>query len=160
MEFQGKYKDGGFDFGPNRDRILKHAKFNIGQRFILSDFVPESSLQRRFFHGAVLSMITYYQEGMNHHNSDDLEKVFNWMKYEFNPEMVIVGGKTIKIGGSTKGKLEKNHLVEKVIDWMDSQEYKTELLIPSDYKHWRDVIRSHGGPTNYIDYLVELGKLP
>lgn len=160
MEFQGKYKDGGFDFGDNRERVLKHAKFNVGQRFILSDFVPESSLQRRFFHGAVLAMIAYYQEGMDHHNANDLEKVFAWVKDEFNPEMVIVGGQAKKIGGSTKGKLEKGHLVEKVIDWMNEQGYKTELLVPADYKYWRDVIRSTGGPINYIDYLVEIKKLP
>ena len=78
---------------------------------------------------------------------------------EFCPEIVVIGGKTHKVPGSTKNKLQQ-FLMEKVLDWMTENGYKTEFLDPKAYKHWRDTIRSFGGPVDFIDYLVEEGKLP
>lgn len=158
MQFHGQYKADGFDFGDGRERLLKHCKFNVGKRFILSDFLPESNKQRRFFEGAVIPMITYYQEGMDHRNSDDCRRVHEWVKMEFCPEIVVIKGKTVKVPGSTKGKLQE-FLVEKVLDWMSENGYKVELLVPDDYKHWKDIIYSSGGADNYIDYLREIGKI-
>ncbi len=105
-------------------------------------------------------MIAYYQEGMDHHNPNDLENIFSWIKDEFNTQMIVINGQTKKVGGSTKGKLEKEHIIEKILDWMNEQGYKIDLLNPKEYKYWRDVIRSNSGPIDYIDYLCEVHRLP
>ena len=57
--FQGKYKTDGFDFGDNREMVLRHCKFNAGKRFILMDLQPESKDQRGFFEGAVIPMFFF-----------------------------------------------------------------------------------------------------
>jgi cobalamin biosynthesis Mg chelatase CobN len=45
------------------------------------------------------------------------------------------------------------------MDWMAEQGYQVEWLNPEEYKTWRDLIRDGGGPDNFIDYLVETGRL-
>lgn len=152
--------EGGFDMGSeyNRLRLKQDLRQHTGSRYKIERVTPESNKQRRFFEGAVLPLIAYYQEGMHYENSSDLEKVREWLKIEFNGEMVVIKGKAIKVGGSTKGKLNTGFL-ERVIDWAESQGYQTELLNPAEYKHWHAAIFPFGGPDNYIDYLLELGKL-
>lgn len=153
-------KDGGFDLGSeyNRIRLKNKLKETAGKRWKIEEAHIESKEQRRFFEGAVIKLIVYYQEGMHHKNQDDCFKVREWLKMEFNPEMVVIGGKSQKIAGSTLGKLQAGFL-EKVIEWMDEQGYQTEVLDPKKYKYWRDVIYPYGGPDNYIDYLVETKQL-
>lgn len=143
----------------NRARFLDFLRANKGIRIKIEPLTPESNKQRRFFEGAVVPMISFYQEGLDHHKPEDNAKVRDWLKMEFNPEYVVIDGKSTKVPGSTKGKLAKGFL-EKVIDWATDQGYKTEFLNPNGYKEWRDTIFPMGGPDNYIDYLVDLKKLP
>lgn len=159
-DFLAKIKPGGFDFGSdyNRNRFLDWSKKNAGKRMGLTLITPESDKQRAFFEGGVIPLITFYQEGLNYRSSEDNRKVRDWVKEEFCPEWVSIGGVARKVAGSTKGKLQEA-LLEKVLDWMTDQGYQTELLLPADYKYWRDVIYSEGGPDTYIDYLLSIGKL-
>ena len=133
---------------------------NSGARYKVERITPESREQRGFFEGAVVPLITFYQENLDHRKSEDNAKVRDWLKIEFNGEFINIKGKAHRIAKSTKGELNKGFL-ERVIDWMADQGYKTELLNPKDYKYWRDEVFSFkGGPDNYIDYLVSLKKLP
>ncbi len=160
MEFQGKYKKDGFDFGNNRERILKHAGFNLGKRFILSDFLPESRKQRKFYHGAVLTLWVYL-DGKDYKNSDVLDSYHELAKMEFNPEIIMSRGKTVKVGKSTKGKLNDGY-IEKIIDMLE-EEYgidRTKCLNPKDYKHFTDVVFMNGDYDTYIDYLKDLKLIP
>jgi hypothetical protein len=152
-------KDGGFDLGSeyNRLRLRTFLKENAGIRMKIQPVHIESEKQRNFFEGAVIPMITYFQEGADHRNSQDCYKIREWVKQEFNSEQVVVNGKVKTIGASTSDKLKE--LLEKTIDWMDEQGYPIELLNPEDYKYWKDVIYSNGGADNYIDFLVETKKL-
>jgi hypothetical protein len=102
-------------------------------------------------------MVTYYQEGLDHRNTKDNEKVREWLKMEFNGEFITMKGKAIKVPGSTKNKLKE--FTERVMDWMNGEGYQVELLDPKDYKKWRDTVFPFGGPDNFIDYLEETGKL-
>ena len=143
----------------NRLRLKQDLRENIGSRYKIERYIPESNKQRRFFEGAVVPMVTYYQEGLDHRLPEDNRKVRDMLKIEFNGELVVVAGKTVKIAKTTKGELNRGFL-ERVIDWMSDQGYNTDLLNPAEYKHWHDVVFPSGdGPDNYIDYLVELKRL-
>lgn len=156
-------KDGGFDLGSefNRNRLKIDLRKNIGSRYKIERITPESDKQRRFFEGAVVPLVTFFQEGMSHEEPEDNRKVRDWLKIEFNGELVIIQGKSVKVAKSTKGQLNKGFL-DRVIDWIE-ESYGVDraiVLNPEDYKHWHDVIFPNGdGPDNYIDYLVELKKL-
>jgi hypothetical protein len=66
--------------------------------------MPESNKQRRYLEGAIISLITFYQEGMDHRNADDRASVREQLKLEFNGAMVFVGVKPTKPsprGGAT-----------------------------------------------------------
>ena len=161
MEFQGRYKKDGFDFDKNRDRILRHAEFNIGKRFILSDFIPESKKQRGFFEGAIIPLWVYL-DGYDHKDSIKLKQYHDYAKQEFNPEFMLINGKSVKMGASTKGKLNGDDgIIEKTIDNLESNYgiSRIEVLDPKKYKHWKDKVFPYGGPDDYIDYLVETVKL-
>lgn len=162
MEFQGKYKKDGFDFGKARERILNHCKFHVGERFVLSDLLPEESRkQRNFFEGAVIPMWVYL-DGKDYKDSATCKDYHEVAKLEFNPKTVIVRGKARVIGGSTKGKLQREEIVDKVIDMLEEQYGIDRVLVlnPADYKHWRDTLRSFKDvPFNYIEYLISMKKL-
>lgn len=153
-------KEGGIDFGSahNLARYRHFLKENAGTRIKIEPLTPESNKQRRFFEGAVIPLVAYYQENLDHHNGDDLAKARDWLKIEFNGEFVVLKGKSVKVPASTKGKLQQG-LLERIIDWIGDQGGDTTVLVPNEYKHWRDTIFPHGGPDNYIDYLVEIGRL-
>ena len=154
-------KDGGFDVGSdyNRARVKQWLKDHAGTRLKFEAMTPESNKQRRFFEGAVVPLVAFYQEGMSHTNTDDLRKVREWLKIEFNGEFISIKGKSVKVAKSTKGELNRGFL-ERVQDWMEENGYAVEVLNPKEYEHWRDAIFPYSGPDNYIDYLVELKKLP
>lgn len=159
--FIGRSMDGGkFSLGSeyNAARFRDFLKKNPGMRLKIEPLTPESDKQRRFFEGAIIPFFTYYQEGLDYRNPDDLETVREWLKIEFNGHFVTIKGKSHKVAQSTKGALNSGFL-DRVMDWMVDQGYQVDLLNPNDYKHWRDAIRPHGGPENYIDYLKELRKL-
>lgn len=157
--FIAESKNGKFAMRSDREVFEKHLKKNPGMRYEITPLTPESIKQRRFFEGAVIPMIVFYQEGLDHRKPSDCRKVHEWVKEEFNPEFVTINGETKRVAGSTKGKLQEG-LLETVMDWMSDQGYKVELLKPKDYLKWRDVVFPYGGPDNFIDYLVELKKLP
>lgn len=160
MTFWAESKNGKFSMGSeeNAKRFLDFLKKNNGIRFKIDPLTPESRKQRSFFEGAVVPLIVYYQEGWDYKDSDDCKKMRGWLKNEFWAEFRIIGGKSVKVAKSTKGELNKGFL-EAVIDWMNDQGYQTELLMPADYKHWKNKVFPFGGPDNYIDYLLEIKKL-
>lgn len=160
MEFQGTYKSDGFNFGDNREKVLKHCKFNVGRRFILSDFLPESRHQRKFFHGAVIALWVYL-DGHDYKDAVLLNQYFEHAKREFNPVMVVINNKPTVVGGSTKGKLNEG-IIEKTIDYL-VENYavnRIEVLDPKKYEDWRDRVSINRSEIDYIDYLSAIGKLP
>lgn len=161
MKFLAQSKDGKLSLGSefNAGRFRDHIRENPGMRYSIEPLLPESNDQRRFFEGAVIPLITFFQEGLDHRVESDRLKVREWLKLHFTPNEVIVAGVRHIVPGSTKGKLQRDKLVEMVLDWMEEQGYPTELLNPSDFKKWRDTVFPFGGPDNYIDYLVEMGRL-
>lgn len=153
--------EGKFSLGTeyNAQRFKEFLRKNPNIRFKIEPFIPESRKQRGFFEGGVVKLITYYQEGLDYHDSNDCRKVRQWILNEFNGEFITIGDKVSKVAKSSKGELSRG-LLENIIDWASEQGYQTELLVPEDYKYWRDVVFSSGnGPDNYIDYLLELKKL-
>lgn len=157
--FWAKSDNGKFSLGSehNAARFRQDLKDNIGARYKIERVIPESSKQRRFFEGGIIPLITYYQEGMDYKNSEDLDNVREWIKLEFNGEYDInIAGKIHKKAKSTKGMLNKGFL-ERVIDWFIEQYAPPmEALDPEKYKDWRDRIRPAGGEENYIDHLISL----
>lgn len=142
----------------NRARFADYLRANPKIRFRIEPLTPESKKQRGFYEGAVVPLIAYYQEGFDHTSNHDCQEVRGWLAREFNGEMKEIGGELVKVAKSTKGQLNKGFL-ERVLDWMNEQGYKTELLMPEDYKNWKAKIFPFGGPENYIDYLLQIGKL-
>jgi len=157
-KFTGRFtQDGGLSFGTYIKMALKKfIKENPNMPFELKPLLPESQKQRGFFEGAICPLVAFYQEGMDHHNSQNISDVREWLKIEFNGQMMVVGGKSHIIGGSTKKKLNQGFL-ERIIGYLqDNYAPPDEILDPECYKDWRDRIYPYGGPDNYIDYLVEL----
>lgn len=161
MQFQGTYKEeGGFNFGQSRERVLNHCKHNAGKRFTLSDHMPESYSQRKFYHGAVLPLWIYL-DGKDYKDSNLRDSYHELAKIEFNAEMVVTKGRTVKIGKSTKHKLNEGFL-EKVIENLEDQYgvKREECLDPKDYKHFKDKIFMESEFDDYIDYLKSLNRIP
>ena len=142
----------------NASRFRDFLKKNPGIRVKIEPYTPESKNQRGFFEGGIVGLICYFQENLDYTNKDDLKRVRDWLKIEFNSSFLTLGGKTIKVPKSTKGELNRG-LIERILDWGSEQGYQMELLNPEDYKKWKNTLYPYGGPTNYIDYLIECGKL-
>ena len=161
-KFIGRFgADGGLDFGEYTKANLKDfIRKNPGMPFQLLPLTPESKDQRSFFEGAVVPLVTFYQEGLDHHNTKDRDKVREWLKIEMNGEIVIIGNKAHKVGQSTKNKLNRGFL-ERCIGYLEENYAPPpEALDPKKYQDWHDRIFPSGkGPDNYIDYLVELNIL-
>ena len=161
MSFRGRFtKDGGMDFGTYTRRDLKNfIKKNPGMPFEIKPLMPESIKQRGFFEACLCPLVTFYQEGMDHHSNDDIKKVREWLKLEFNSEMIEVGGKVHRVAQSTKKKLNRG-MLEKIVGYLeDNYSPPAEALDPGFYKDWRDRIYPYGGPDNIIDYLISLNIL-
>ncbi len=161
-DFLVTIKDGGFNFGSdfNRGRFVDWSRKNKGQRAGISLLVPESIDQRGFFEGGVCRLVAFFQEGMIHTNNKDVKTVREWLKVHFNGEYVVIAGKSEKMGGSTKNELN-NGFLDRVIDWIE-EEYgvdRSQVLDPKEYDMWKDTIFPYGGPDNFIDYLVSIGRL-
>ena len=160
-KFEGKFKSNGFDFGENRDAVLKHAGFNVGKRFILMDLEPESKDQRGFYEGAVIPLWIYL-DGYDFRDSVKQKQYHDYANEEFNPEILTISGKNVKKGASSKGKLSgENGVINKVIDFLEEQYGidRVECLDPAKYKDWRDRIKMNGEYDWYIEYLVSIQKL-
>ncbi len=142
----------------NRARLADFLKANKGTRIRIDPYTPESSKQRKFFEGALVPFVTFFQENLDHHDSSDLDRVRDWLKIEFNGQYITLGGKAVRVPKSTKGELNRG-LLERILDWCGEQGYPIEFLNPEEYKDWRDRIRPTEGPMDYIDYLVSVGKI-
>lgn len=159
--FKGRFtKEGTLSFGTyTRSKLKDFIKKNPNMPFEIVPVLPESNKQRGFFEGAVVPLVTYYQSGLDFRNKSDVAKVREWLKLEFNGEIVNILGKQVKIAKSTKRQLNQGFL-ERVIGWLE-ENYSSpiESLNPEKYKHWRDTIYPMGGPDTYIEYLQEIGIL-
>lgn len=158
--FWAQSKEGKLSMGSeyNRIRFSEFLKKHDGIRFKIDPLTPESNKQRKFFEGGIVALITYYQNNLNYRDTNDLKTVREWLKIEFNGAFITLGGKSVKVPMSTKGELNRG-FIERVLDWMNENGYQTELLLPEDYKKWRDTVFPFGGPDNYIDYLLSINKL-
>lgn len=158
-KFIGRFsEDGkGFNFGSYTKMWLQEfMKKNPNMPFELFPLLPESKDQRGFFEGAVCSLLAFYQEGMDHRNYKDVRKVREWLKVEFNSELIEIGGKAHKIACSTKNKLSGGFL-ERVEGYIqDNYAPPKEIWDTKKYKHWKDKIFPVGGADNYIDYLLDM----
>src|SRR4051794_2602942 len=94
------------------------VKANGPVRLRIVEDEPESDAARGRFEGGVVSLITYYQEGMDHRKSADRRKVRDWLKMEFNSEIVSVAGKPQHIAKSSKGKAVFYPYAARVEDWL------------------------------------------
>lgn len=153
-------EDGGLEFRDDaeRDKFRNFLRSNPGIRLLIDPITPESKNQRAFFEGAIVPLMCFYQEHMDYHDEEDLRRVREWIKLEYNGEYAPVDGKIHKVAKSTKGLLNKG-FIERVMDGMADNGYQVEILEPEQYKVWRDTIYPNGGPENYIDYLLSTGSL-
>lgn len=159
-KFIGEFLGGKLEFGEDRSRLLKFINANEKMRFELVPLLPESRKQRKFFEGAVVPLLTFYQEKMDHNDPVHCRKMREWLKCEFNGEMVSANGKVYKIPKTTKGELNKGFLQECIDYIQENYAPPPEALSPEKYQYWKDAIFSfEGGADNYIDYLVELNIL-
>src|SRR5947209_5576105 len=144
MEFQLRgMPDGQLSFGVHgREKLrLFLRNYPHGVPMTLTASLPESSKLRRFYEGAVIPLATFYQEGMNHHDPDDRRKMREWLKQEFNGEIILVDGKRHRVAKSSKGRDALNPLVERVINWLqDNYDPPPQALDPQAYKDWRDTV--------------------
>lgn len=156
-EFKGRFSaDGGMVFSDfTRSKLKRFILENPNMPFELKPTFPESAEQRGWFEGALCPLVAFYQENMDHRESKDREKVREWLKIEFNGDLVAIGGKTHMVAQSTKNRLNLGFL-ERCTDWLvDNYAPPFEALDTNSYKNWRDTIYPEGGPDNYIDYLLE-----
>jgi hypothetical protein len=160
MEFVCRIsRDSGLDFGErNRALFKQYLKAHPGVLLKITPVLPESNKQRRYFEGALVPLIAYYQDGMDHRNADDRASVREWLKQEFNGHTVMIAGEAHKIGKSTRGRDVLNRFVEDVVAWLqDNYAPPAQALEPTSFKNWRDTVMD--GPDNYIDWLVLEGVL-
>lgn len=142
----------------NRARFADFLTANPGIRLRIEAMTPESPKQRKYFEGAVVPFIAFFQENIDYNDADDLRRVRDWIMLEFNASYLTIGGKALKVPKTSKGELGRG-LLERILDWCGEQGYPTEFLLPETYKDWNDRVRPDGGPETYLDYLVSIGKL-
>lgn len=155
--FRGRFtKEGAFDFGQyTKAKLRQFMAEHPGLPFEIVPLLPESKNQRGFFEGAICPLLAFYQEGMDHHDAEDVRNVREWLKIEFNGDFTTICGKSHKVPKSTKNKLNQGFL-ERVIGYIeDNYTPPREALDTESFKKWRDTVFPFGGPDNYIDYLAE-----
>lgn len=143
----------------NRSRFRKDLADNDGARYKIERVSPESREQRGFYHGAVIPLWAFL-DGNDWRDSNTLEHYHHEAKKEFNGGMIMRNGKQEVYGKSTKGELNKGYL-DRVVDHLEEQYAikRQDVLNPEEYKKWRDEIYGLGGVDNFIEYMVEIGKL-
>jgi hypothetical protein len=159
MKFQARTQNGGLIFPSDyqRDQFRKYVKENDGIRVKIEPITPESNNQRAFFEGAIVPLVTYYQEGMDHRNSEDLRQVREWLKIEFNGSVVLVDKKAHKVAQSTKGKLNDG-FIERVVDYL-TENYgidTAKVLNPEEFKKFRDEIYPYSNYEDFIAYMKDI----
>lgn len=161
--FQAEAKqDGGLNMTPYQRATLKQfIKDNAGARLrlIIDKLTPESRNQRRFYHGAVLTLWAYL-DGNDYKDNKVLSYYHEFAKQEFNPDIIFISGKKVKVGKTTKGSLNEGY-INSIIDYLQEQ-YGIEPARVLDtvlYKKFRDKINLTGVYDTFIDYMVELNLL-
>ena len=121
MEFECRSTpQGTLGFAPTaKAKFLQFVRENPGMRFTMKPDLPESGRMRRYYEGAVVPLVAFYQEGMDHHDGEDRRKVREWLNQEFNGEMVNIDGKMQGVGRSTKGREHLQPFLERVLDWLN-----------------------------------------
>jgi hypothetical protein len=153
-------RDAGLDFGErNRALFKQYLKANPGVLLKITPMLPESNKQRRFYHGAVLPLWAYL-DGKDYRNSEVLADLHEIAKFEFNGHEVIVDGRKMNVGRSTKGR-ELAPYLERVIEHLvDNYGIDpSDVLEPKKYKEFADTVFMEGNYETYIDYLVADGRL-
>jgi len=158
--------DGGMEFGErNRVYFKQWLKANPGAVLKITNVLPESNKQRAFLEGAVIPLVTFYQQGMDYRNSDDNRRVREWLKAEFNGELVWIKQKDApskpqKIGKSTKGREVLQPFLERVVTWLIENYAPPDVALnPKEYELWRDTIFPTGECDSYLEYLNAMGVL-
>jgi hypothetical protein len=162
MEFHATGNDDGtLTLGRHKEAFKQLLRENGPVEVYITVELRESNKMRRWFEGGLVPLIAFYQEGMNHRDADDRRKVREWLKAEFNGEIVEVNGKAQRIAQSTKGRATFYPFVERVQDWLiENYNPPVEAVDPKQWKLWKaKVFPIPGTPDNYIDYLVSLNKL-
>lgn len=157
MKFQGVSKNGGIEMSDYTSKLFRdYLRKNEGMRLEITPLIPESNNMRRWYEGAIVGLVCFYQEGMDYRNWEDRRKIREWLSTEFCGEIVMVNGKTHKVAKSTKGQLKA--FTERVLDWLiENYAPPAEALMVDKYKYWRDeLFREH---ETYIDYLISLNIL-
>ncbi len=157
--FKGRFtKDGkGFIFSDFfRQKLKFYMRQNPNQPFELNPILAESKKQRGWFEAGLCPLVAFYHEGLDHHDPKDVKKAREWLKIEFNSEIVALFGKAHKVAKSTKNELNSGFL-ERVVGYLvENFAPPDQVLDPKSYKHWHDAVFPYGGPDNYIDYLLEI----
>jgi hypothetical protein len=79
--------------------------------------------------------VTFYQAGFDHHDNEDRHRVREWLKEEFNGEIVELGGKVHWIAKTTKGRDQLQPFLERVLARvMENYEPPPEALNPMRIK--------------------------
>lgn len=133
-------------------------KENPSARYEVERTTSESRNQRKFYHGAVLTLWAYL-DGKDYKDSAVIDNMHDVAKREFNGEDFIVKGKIHRVGKSTKGEL--NEFVERVVDYLEGNYGidRAKVLDTKLYKKFRDEIYMHGGFDTFIDYMLSLNLL-
>jgi hypothetical protein len=152
-------KRNGFHIESDFTRARLHEWMKEYRWFEIKPYQRESRKQRGFYHGAICALYAYFHENLDHHNPDDIQKVHEWLKIEFNGEYVVIGDKSHKIGKTTQGELNLGFLERCINNLIENYGLDDAVLETDRYKNWRDTVFPHGGPDNYIDYLVDIKLL-
>src|SRR5690348_8553816 len=92
-------------FSPRTKAEFKQYVLENGPiRLTIAHDRPESGKMRRWYEGGLVSLITYYQEGMDHRNPEHRRKVREWLKAEFNGEVIELNGQARTVARSTSGR--------------------------------------------------------
>lgn len=144
----------------DRAHFERYMAEHPGMLLKISPVLPESEKQRRFFEGAIVPLVAHYQDGMDHRDGEDLRRVREWLKEEFNGEFVTVAGKAHRVAKSTKGRDALQPFLERVVAWLiENYQPPHEALDPESFKRWQAEVFPSGGPDDYIDYLCGLNLL-
>ena len=138
-------------------RFRQHLKENDGMRYQVRPMLPESKNMRGYLEGGLIPMFCYFQENLDHRNPEHHDYAREYLKEHLNGLPVVIDGRSVIVGGSTKGRDALTKFVERVSDMLvDDYGCPREAIDPEAYKNWRDTIRPSGGPDNWIDHLKNI----
>lgn len=164
MTFQVVLKNNSFSFRNPREKekLQAFAKKNPDMPCELVPLFPESKKHRGWLEAAVIPMVTFFEEDMDHRDDEDNKTMRDLLKDEFWSENKVRLGKLVKVKKSTRGRIALNNFTELCLNWMGENGYPIQYLDSEGYFEWRDTIFPLSKPTdpdNYISYLESMGKI-